>query len=190
MYLFFDTETTGLPIKGHDTRVVQLAAILSNEYGKELAQMNVYIKPDGFVIPDETSKFHGITTEKATEEGVPLVEAVNTFHALLSQAENVVAHNMSFDYPRYRREAEHQLGMVDAIENKRRFCTVELLKPVIKIPPTAKMVAAGFNSFKSPNLQEAHEFYFGEGFDGAHDALADVRACKRVFFKYMESLEG
>ena len=36
--------------------------------------------------------------------------------------------------------------------------------------------------FKWPNLQEAHQHAFGKPFDGAHDAMADLRACKDVYF--------
>lgn len=39
---------------------------------------------------------------------------------------------------------------------------------------------AGFNG---PILQELHNHLFNEDFDGAHDALADVKATARCFFE-------
>ena len=36
--------------------------------------------------------------------------------------------------------------------------------------------------YKRPKLQELHVKCFGEEFDGAHDALADVSATKDCFF--------
>mgnify|MGYP000730892693 CR=1 FL=1 len=33
------------------------------------------------------------------------------------------------------------------------------------------------------SAQELHQKLFGEGFEGAHHALADVRACARCYFE-------
>lgn len=61
-------------------------------------------------------------------------------------------------------------------------CTATLSTPICKIPPTPKMVSAGFNKFKTPNLGEAFRHFMGRDFDNAHSALADVRACIDVYF--------
>lgn len=58
---------------------------------------------------------------------------------------------------------------------------------LVQCPPTERMVAKGMKGFKSPNLQEAYKHFFGVEFEGAHDAMADVRACKDVFFKLKEA---
>ena len=87
MYLFFDTETTGLPKKWQapvtDTdnwpRLVQIAWVLSSVDGKELAKHESIIKPEGFLIPKESSAVHGITTEIAEAEGVDLETALDQF---------------------------------------------------------------------------------------------------------------
>lgn len=39
---------------------------------------------------------------------------------------------------------------------------------------------------KWPKLIDLHTNLLGVGFDGAHEALADVRACAKVFFKMKE----
>lgn len=36
---------------------------------------------------------------------------------------------------------------------------------------------------KWPTLQELHTFLFGVGFEGAHDALVDVRACAKCYWE-------
>ena len=59
-YLFFDTETTGVPknykapITDLDNwpRLVQLGWILCDEQGSELQTGNDIIKPNGFIIPE------------------------------------------------------------------------------------------------------------------------------------------
>ena len=43
------------------------------------------------------------------------------------------------------------------------------------------------NSYKWPKLSEAYETLVDEeGFEGAHDAMADVRACRAVYYKLKE----
>ena len=77
MYLFFDTETTGLPrtyrasIKDLENwpRVVQLAWLMYSNSGKLLSENDYIIKPEGFMIPKEATKIHGITTKKALADG-------------------------------------------------------------------------------------------------------------------------
>jgi len=50
----------------------------------------------------------------------------------------------------------------------------EAMTPICDIP--------GPYGPKWPRLQEAHKHVFGKEFDGAHDALADVIACKNIYF--------
>lgn len=60
-----------------------------------------------------------------------------------------------------------------------KFCTMKAMTPVCKLH-------GNYGDFKWPKLQEAHKHAFGVEFDGAHDALADVRACARVYRWLME----
>ena len=80
-YLFFDTETTGVPknykapssdLENWSCRLVQLSWIVKNDKQEELSRGNFIVKPDGFEIPTEASDIHGITTEKALAEGLEL----------------------------------------------------------------------------------------------------------------------
>ena len=69
MYLFFDTETTGLPKRYNAPmddldnwpRLVQVAWILFDEEGKEIVSNSYIVRPEGFIIPKESSLIHGIT---------------------------------------------------------------------------------------------------------------------------------
>ena len=77
MFLFFDTETTGLPQRWNAPvtdvdnwpRLVQLAWIMCDDKGNVIEERSDIIKPEGFSIPVEASRVHGITTIKAQEEG-------------------------------------------------------------------------------------------------------------------------
>ena len=62
-YLFFDTETTGVPRNYYapvtDTnnwpRLVQLGWIVTDEYGNILKRCSRIIRPEGFSIPAEAA---------------------------------------------------------------------------------------------------------------------------------------
>lgn len=174
--LFFDTETTGTIPKHNRTpqtmpHVVQLAAVLIADEG-EVASMNVIIKPDGWEIPPGAAAVHGITTEKAEAFGIPVKAALALFSNLCRVSDQTVAHNWAFDEPVITCELK-RIGQTSRLLEVPSFCTMEAATKICKIP--------GPYGFKWPKLQEAHRHFFGEEFDGAHDALADVRACARIF---------
>ena len=70
MYLIFDTETTGLPrrwdapLTDSDNwpRAVQIAWQLHDEWGELIEHQDFLIKPDGFDVPYDAEKVHGIST--------------------------------------------------------------------------------------------------------------------------------
>jgi len=196
--LFFDTETTGLPDyrspsnAPHQPHLVQLAHILCEDDGSDVEQANVIIRPDGWTIPDDVAAIHGITTEIAMEKGIPMAEAMDAFLTARRRAELRVAHNVSFD-DRIMRIAMLRHGLVrediETLEAGRKFCTVQATTTLVNLPPTEKMVAAGFNKPKPPKLIECIKHFFGEDLDGAHDAMVDVSACRRVYF-HLQTLQG
>ena len=102
---FFDTETTGLPrrwdapLRDLDNwpRMVQLAWLLCDEAGNEFAYTSRIIRPEGFTIPAEAARVHGITTERALAEGIALAEAIDEVLPHIEKAVCAVAHNISFD---------------------------------------------------------------------------------------------
>jgi DNA polymerase-3 subunit epsilon len=53
--------------------------------------------------------------------------------------------------------------------------------PVLNLPPTDKMRAAGFVKPKAPTLAECVRFLFDEELEGAHSAMVDCLACARVY---------
>jgi DNA polymerase-3 subunit epsilon len=186
--LIFDTETAGLP---QDTlpddhpaqpHLVQLGALLVDEDGAERASVNLIVRPDGWTIPSATTAAHGITTEAAARVGVPLALAVAAFTNLRGLADELVAHNLPFD-EKIMQYAITRVGKTPRSAGPSlRTCTMALAAPVVNLPPTAKMLAAGFNKPKAPSLSECYRHFFGEELAGAHDALVDARACARVYF--------
>lgn len=185
--LFFDTETTGLPSSrraADDERqphCVQLAALLTDEQGVEISSINVLVKPDGWTIPSFVSRIHGITTEKAARFGVREVVAAGMFYDLACQADRLVGHNVGFDCQilttMFARAKRPEWTLPE-----RRICTMKAAAPLLNIPPTLGMRAKGMTGPKSPRLEECVSYFLGEKLKNAHDAMADVRACKEIYF--------
>jgi DNA polymerase-3 subunit epsilon len=191
--LVYDTETTGLPdwnkpSEDHgQPHITQIAAQLCDESaGDILASLNVMIKPAGWVIPAELEKLTGITTDKATAYGVPLNSALAMFVELWMRCDIRVAHNESFDARMFRIEfSRDDLGDDDLRDRWKAgagFCTASSCTKILNLPPTARMIAAGFNKPKLPNLTEAYRHFTGKELVGAHNAAVDLMACKAVYF--------
>lgn len=146
--------------------------------------MNTIIRPDGWTIPTEMSDIHGITTERALAEGIPEVEALDMFLSLWVQQMRI-AHNESFD-ARIIRIAQSRFSYSETDlalwKGGKALCTQRMATPIMKIPATPKMRAAGFTKHKSANLQEAYTHFTGAPFEDAHSAMADVKACMAVYF--------
>lgn len=189
MYIIFDTETTGLPKRWDapytDTdnwpRVVQIAWQLHDDMGNMIEHKDYLIKPDGFDIPYDSEKIHGISTELATQQGIPLEKALEEFQVAMNKATFVVGQNIGFDinvvgceFIRLQTPTRmHDMAVLDT-------CT-EQTANLCKIP------GGRGGRFKLPTLTELHEFLFGEPFAEAHNATADVEATTRCFFELIRT---
>lgn len=196
--LFYDTETTGLPLfnePSEDPRqphIVQLAASLVDLSTRQtIASLDVIVRPDGWVIPDEVSAIHGITTERALAVGVPEEVALRLFISLYA-ARRRIAHNEQFDARIIRIGLmRYDCGLdPDVWKAGQSACTQILSTPILKLPPTEKMRKAGRFHHKSANLGEAYKFFTGNELVNAHTALADVQACMAVYFAITEGAKA
>ena len=105
MYLIFDTETTGLPKRWNAPisevdnwpRCVQLAWQLHDALGNLIVRQDFLIVPEGYDIPYDAEQIHGISTELATKNGIPLQEALLKFKNVLDQTKFLVGQNVGFD---------------------------------------------------------------------------------------------
>ncbi len=182
MYLFFDTETTGLPKNwkapvtklNNWPRLVQLAWAIHDAEGNELEQQDFIIRPEGFRIPIGASRVHGISTERALEEGSPLMNVLEIFEQKIKQADYLVAHNMQFDEKIMGAEFLRN-GFHNRIPDKEKICTMLSTTDYCKIP--------GRYGYKWPKLEELHTMLFGVSFEDAHDASVDIAATSRCFWE-------
>lgn len=202
---FYDTETSGLPDfkvpseAPHQPHIVDIAVILyDDEQDQVIEQFEAMVKPDGWVIPDEVAAIHGITTAIALEQGTHAEhDALWGTMQLLDRAEKRCGHNQSFDQRilrialmRYGFGAPGWEGLssdqkreeADQFKARPALCTMKLATPIIALPATPAMIRTGKGKWhKNPNLQEAHERFLGEKFEGAHRAMTDAQACLRIY---------
>lgn len=191
LLIFCDTETAGFPNDSlpddHPAQppLVQLGLLLIDEdNGAEWATYEAIVRPNGYEIPISASKVHGVTTKVANLVGIPLSCVVPTYVHLRSRARMVVAHNAKFDLAIMRQAIARNGKPVTLQGPNDAFCTMEASTDICAMPPTESMKKWNRGGkFKPPRLMEVYKFFFGEEFDGAHSALADVRACARVFFE-------
>lgn len=182
MYLFFDTETTGLPRNwkapvtdlNNWPRLVQLAYLLYDKNGNKITGGDYIIKPEGFTIPIDASKIHGISTERAIREGKPILTVLQDFKSLIDQAEYLVAHNMSFDKKIVGAEFLRN-RMQDWTSTKRKICTMQSTTNLCAIN--------GPYGYKWPKLSELYFKLFRTGFEESHNAAVDIKATAKCFWE-------
>lgn len=176
--LYFDYETNGFPkkpignsfIQDGQARAVQLGAVLVKD-NRTIAELNLIIN-NNVEINEHVVAVHGISKQMCTDLGVSAKLAHDLLLELIKRADLYVSHNWAFDEKIATIENEY-LGYAPFWNYQKSFCTMEATTPLLKLP-SAK------GGFKWPKLTEAYQHYFGETFDNAHDAMADVRALRRL----------
>ena len=185
LFLFFDTETTGLPqnyeTASSDTknwpRLVQLSWILTTSKGKILNRGNYIVKPQGFIIPKASSDIHGISTEYAISHGTKLGDVIVNFIADFTKANKIVGHNIDFDKKIIGAEM-YRMGMADIMDSKEVICTMKSSVDFCKLP--------GSLGYKYPTLQELYKKLFNKNFDKAHNAESDILATMECYFELVK----
>ncbi len=189
MYLFFDCETTGLPriryfspeVADEWPRLVQIAWARYDRMGRPGPVQCHIVRPDGFTIPADATRIHGISNAHARKVGRELSDVLDEFLEEVDRpGTTLVAHN--FDYDRgvvggelVRLRKPHGFLEIPSV------CTMKRTTDLVGLP------RPGGPGFKGPTLEELHTYVFGFSYEGAHDAARDLEACARSFFKLLEA---
>lgn len=189
LYLFIDTETTGLRKRHMSTgevddfndeekylllwpRLVRLSYIIQDSYGTEILFNDFIIKPDHFLIPMKASDIHGITTEIANKKGLPIKSVLRHFRQVYDYTRYIVGHNIYFDTKVIAAEFLRN-DIQDTFTNKSKLDTMGLSVNYCAIP--------GNYSYKYPTLSELHQQLFNKPFQEAHSSNTDVRTVATCF---------
>ena len=166
MYLIFDTETTGLPKRWDapitDTnnwpRCIQIAWQLHDDMGKLIEHQDYLVKPEGFNIPYDAERIHGISTELAEAEGISLAEVLEKFNIALAKAKFIVGQNLGFDVNIMGCEF-HRMGVASPM------ATLPVLDTCTEVTASLLQLPGGRGGkFKLPTLTELHSYLFNRPF--------------------------
>lgn len=181
----FDTETTGLPVRGgslaEQPHVIQFASITYKfdqvtKSFQEVEKYNQLIKPP-ISIPADSTRITGISDQ--TVANSPNFAAVaDQILAIFKKSDLAVAHNLNFDQEILSNEME-RLGKNKDFLPAGRFDSMEGTRNICKLPTKT-------GGYKAPKLMELHQFLLNESFQEAHNAIKDVEAlgrCVKVLLK-------
>lgn len=185
--LIFDTETTGLPKnrqpaeRGPDNwpHIVSISwIVLDSETNTEVKTRSYIIRPNGWAIPEESTKIHGITEWTAMEKGVALYDVMYEF--INESCDAWVAHNLEFDMSVIVNAVLWDLRLNFPRTPQRKLCTMLLGKPICKLPGYYK------NSYKPPKLKELYFHAFGRHPEELqlHNSMYDVRILTEIIKHY------
>ena len=179
MELVIDTETTGLTSLSFATernyqkwpRLVQIAwGLIENDHVE--IQNSTIIRPNGFNIPSNAIRIHGITHEQALEGGKDLKNLLVTLNKVMQTADTIIAHNLNFDLGILQSEAM-RLGVPLEFPNKRQ-CTAFMGQAYIRKEKNMRLS-------EFPRLGELHKMLLDYDHEPKHDASSDVIACANVY---------
>lgn len=175
--IFYDTETTGLPLfqePSNDPRqphIVTLSAIMVDlDTQKTLQTLDVVIKPEDWESEPEALQTHGITKEYALDVGISERLAAEMLVDMVG--DNIrIGHNQSFDSRIVRIALKRYIGdeEADVWKEGKRDCTMWLAKKQLGLS-------------KNPKLSEAYSMLLNKEMQGAHQSMADTLACRDVYF--------
>lgn len=180
MFIIFDTETSGLfnfgqPLDAEgQPRLASIAFIMLSETFAPLGEHYKLVYPDGWQMSYGASMVNGLNQQMLLSKGIPVRNILDAFQFLLEEtpSHTFVGHNIDFDLKIMA--SEFIRDGRKPFETPKTFCTMRQTKNICRIPDKR-----GRN--KWPKLTEAYEFFFGESFTGAHEALGDARATSRLF---------
>lgn len=177
--LFYDTETSGLVNKHKklsddcQPHCLQIGAGLYDTGEEKFFQkVSILINCQDANIDKKALETHGITKEMMQKGGVNPDTAMHMFCDMANRADECIGFNVSFDRDVIA-SGMFKVGF-DRTYVKKFYETphFDIMKPltdVCKIP--------GKYGYKWPKLTEAYELLIdAKGFDGAHDAFADIMA--------------
>ncbi len=196
---FIDTETTGLAINDNlpytdwDNwpHLVQVALIIEDVNYGILAKRNMILKPDGYSIPESSSRIHGISNAQAIKEGEDRKQVIGFLDQVLGNSNIIIGHNVSFDLNVVKAEIIRVKGIENALFSKKNHNVVDTMKMgmnICKIPNLSFHTRMS-QPYKYPKLDELYYKLFNKHFDNQHDAMADIQATYDCYYELKRNLE-
>jgi DNA polymerase-3 subunit alpha len=198
-YLFIDCETCGLPISSNRNvpasqiynwpHIVQLSWILQDKNGRVLNEGDFIVRPSRYEIDEESTKIHGITQERALNEGLHICEVLRILNKDIKKCSVIVCHNKAFDL-KVIKASFIRCKIANDIDLKTTKCTMQNSKVIefCAIPfKTESKYKNRKREYKWPKLTELYQKCFNMDFPNAHNSLFDVRATRDCYNYLIEN---
>lgn len=165
-FTVFDTETTGVE---KDDRILQIGA-MQFKNGEKIPYTR-FFDPEK-EIPAGAVEVHHIDKKVLEENNAkPLSESLKNFNDNIVGNNLLVAYNAQFDIGKMNYEIgvhnKKQTSKDEQIKEKEICLTMDPVLLIQRIHPDVGV---------RKKLGEQYKFFFGKGFEGAHDAFNDVNA--------------
>lgn len=166
-FAVIDFETTGLFPGGHD-RIVEVAVVHVNEFGRVTGQWETLINPERDLGPQH---IHGIRAAEVLT--APRFREIAGHIVELLDGRVLVAHNASFDI-RFLEAELQRAGYLPPILAEASLCTMQLARDII--PGAGRSLADCCAAFDID-------------LDGAHRASVDAFATARLLGEYIATMD-
>jgi hypothetical protein len=187
-FLFFDTETTGLPKNrkipackesGNWPDIVSISWVIKDEFQRTLKSSSALIYPTSWIIPKESVDIHGISQELAEKEGKDIGVVLREFVADMAGCDYVIAHNMEFDSNVVSNAYIWRAKSLRVVPWPPKICSAEEGKSITKINYAFKWG----NAYRFPKLYELYTKLIGKP-PGLmlHNSLNDTLILSDLFY--------
>ncbi len=183
-FVGFDTETTG--VNPLTSRIVTVSVIID---GGDFTEKYYRLADPGIPIPKAASDIHGITTEKAREEGQPAQEVLTLAADLLAEqmkaGNPVVAFNACYDLTLLNRELDRH-GL-PSLETRIGHRIAPVLDPYL-LDKAADRYRRGKRTLEA--VAKHYGVWENDAFHNAEaDVLATLRVLKAILKRYPQLQE-
>ena len=166
--IFFDVESTGLNVVRD--RILQIALIKFSPNKEEPEELSMLINP-GIPISEESYDVHGISAQDVANKP-NFGQVAQQIYDFIGEGDLAGYNSARFDIPILMEEFA-RVGIELSMQNRR---SIDVQRIFYKMEPRT--------------LQAALRFYCEKELEGAHDALADVRATVDVLRGQLQKYEG
>lgn len=155
--------------------MLQLAYVICDDNGNVITTVNKYVK--NRLPTNDSTKIHGIDINKIKAEGIDFREVINELVTNLSECKYVVGHNLQYDLTTILNDIRsYGINIVDDNNN-----------PILNIFKNIELKDTMQMNGSKIKLEALYEKLFGNKFDGAHNALNDVEATKKIYYKLLNN---
>ena len=187
LYFVFDVETTGLPnkrdapysdLEAYDScRIVSIAWQVLNPHLEVIHTFYSVIRPEGFLIPEASTRIHKISHDDAIQYGIPFESMVSILELHLKECGTLICHNVAFDVPTLMSELfrRNHARAMELVGSKHTFCTMQRgpRKPNGAWMSLERMYDSVVGNMENGNKNKNKKSF--------HHALVDVECCRDIY---------